>query len=208
MPGFAAHGDCLLIPCVCRYLKRIDDALNSVKTQTDGAPVTLLAHSAGGWLSRVYLLSKGTTGIDRLVTIGSPHSPPPQVCCSADWPPPGYSTGFPVKDNGRLHTSALFFFCCTLLLDSSPAEHLLLQFFCCTSPLPDAHTSLQQFCLLQASSQQCSKQPYARQSLCQHLAAMQVHSSGIFQASLEHPDGALMALSCLVSPVALTFFVW
>lgn len=62
-----------------RYLKRIDDAVNSVKTQTDGAPVTLLAHSAGGWLSRVYLLSKGTTGIDRLVTIGSPHSPPPQV---------------------------------------------------------------------------------------------------------------------------------
>lgn len=64
-----------------RYLKRIDDALNSVKTQTDGAPVTMLAHSAGGWLSRVYLLSYGTTGIDRLVTIGSPHSPPPQVRC-------------------------------------------------------------------------------------------------------------------------------
>ncbi len=63
----------------CRYLKRIDDAVNLVKTQTDGAPITLLAHSAGGWLSRVYLLSKGTTGIDRLVTIGSPHSPPPQV---------------------------------------------------------------------------------------------------------------------------------
>ena len=40
----------------------------------------MLAHSAGGWLSRVHLLSKGTAGIDRLVTIGSPHSPPPQVC--------------------------------------------------------------------------------------------------------------------------------
>ena len=72
--------DQVMIVDNCRYLKRIDDAVNSVKTQTDGAPVTLLAHSAGGWLSRVYLHSSGTAGIDRLVTIGSPHSPPPQVC--------------------------------------------------------------------------------------------------------------------------------
>lgn len=72
------HDLCIL--SICRYLKRADDAVNSVKMQTDGAPVTMLAHSAGGWLSRVYLLSKGTAGIDRLVTIGSPHSPPPQVC--------------------------------------------------------------------------------------------------------------------------------
>lgn len=100
-------------PYICRYLKRIDDAVNSVKTQTDGAPVTLLAHSAGGWLSRVYLLSKGTTGIDRLVTIGSPHSPPPQV----RW----YLIGrlllttlvFPWK---QLHVAHLTSFCCTSLL--------------------------------------------------------------------------------------------
>lgn len=63
-------------------MNRIDDAVNAVKTATDGAPVTMLAHSAGGWLSRVYLLTVGTAGIDRLVTIGSPHSPPPQVTAS------------------------------------------------------------------------------------------------------------------------------
>ena len=41
--------------------------------------MTLLAHSAGGWLGRLYLLGFGTAGIDRLVSIGSPHQPPPQV---------------------------------------------------------------------------------------------------------------------------------
>ena len=32
---------------------------------------------AGGWLARVFLLDFGTAGIDRLVTLGSPHLPPP-----------------------------------------------------------------------------------------------------------------------------------
>jgi hypothetical protein len=32
---------------------------------------------AGGWLGRVYLLDFGTAGIDRYVTLGSPHAPPP-----------------------------------------------------------------------------------------------------------------------------------
>ena len=65
--------------CTCRYLNRIEAAVNGLKRETDGAPVTLLAHSAGGWLGRLYLLGFGTAGIDRLVSIGSPHQPPPQV---------------------------------------------------------------------------------------------------------------------------------
>ena len=65
--------------CTCRYLNRIEAAVNGLKQETDGAPVTLLAHSAGGWLGRLYLLGFGTSGIDRLVSIGSPHQPPPQV---------------------------------------------------------------------------------------------------------------------------------
>ncbi len=32
---------------------------------------------AGGWLGRVYMLDFGTKGIDRYVTLGSPHAPPP-----------------------------------------------------------------------------------------------------------------------------------
>lgn len=35
--------------------------------------------SVGGWLARVYLLAFGTKGVDRLVTLGSPHQPPPKV---------------------------------------------------------------------------------------------------------------------------------
>ena len=40
-----------------RYMDRIATALQAVEDRSaDGSPVTLLAHSAGGWLSRVFLL--------------------------------------------------------------------------------------------------------------------------------------------------------
>lgn len=39
----------------CRYLERVDAAVHAAKERTEG-PITLLAHSAGGWLARVYLL--------------------------------------------------------------------------------------------------------------------------------------------------------
>jgi len=32
---------------------------------------------AGGWLGRVWMLDYGVTGIDRYITLGSPHAPPP-----------------------------------------------------------------------------------------------------------------------------------
>ena len=53
--------------------------MKRLQAATGGGPVSLLAHSAGGWLARVYLLGFGTKGIDRLVTLGSPHQPPPKV---------------------------------------------------------------------------------------------------------------------------------
>lgn len=40
--------------------------------------VSLLAHSAGGWLARVYLDSFGVDSVATLVTLGSPHLPPPK----------------------------------------------------------------------------------------------------------------------------------
>ncbi|CAL8463623.1 g3157 [Coccomyxa elongata] len=64
-------------PVVDWYLERVDAAVKSAQEASDG-PVTLLAHSAGGWLARVYLLGYGTRGIDRLVTLGSPHQAPPK----------------------------------------------------------------------------------------------------------------------------------
>lgn len=46
--------------------------------QTAGdSPITLLSHSAGGWLGRLYMLDFGTDGIDQFVSLGSPHLPPP-----------------------------------------------------------------------------------------------------------------------------------
>ena len=51
--------------------------MEAAKRRCGGGPVTLIAHSAGGWLARVYLLGFGTAGITRLVTLGAPHLPPP-----------------------------------------------------------------------------------------------------------------------------------
>ncbi|KAK9829466.1 hypothetical protein WJX72_006040 [[Myrmecia] bisecta] len=62
-------------PVVDWYLTRVDEAVAATAEEVDG-PVTLLAHSAGGWLARVYLLGFGTDRVDRLVTLGSPHNPP------------------------------------------------------------------------------------------------------------------------------------
>lgn len=66
------------LPTVNWYMQRISSALADVERQIGaGAPITLLAHSAGGWLSRVYLLEAGVGPVDRVVTLGSPHNPPP-----------------------------------------------------------------------------------------------------------------------------------
>lgn len=49
-----------------------------MQERSDGAPLTLLTHSAGGWLGRLYLLDYGTQQFDRMVSLGSPHNPPPE----------------------------------------------------------------------------------------------------------------------------------
>lgn len=66
--------------CKCRYLKKVDDALCLTDKQTGGGPVTILAHSAGGWLGRVYLLGFGHQDrIQKFISLGSPHLPPSKV---------------------------------------------------------------------------------------------------------------------------------
>lgn len=64
-------------PTVDWFLNRLDETVNSLKEESNGAPITFLAHSAGGWLGRLYLKDFGTIGIDRFVSLGSPHLPPP-----------------------------------------------------------------------------------------------------------------------------------
>lgn len=64
-------------PTVDWYLNRVDAAIDkSRKSSKD--PITLLCHSAGGWLGRLYLRDFDRTGITRFVSLGSPHLPPPQ----------------------------------------------------------------------------------------------------------------------------------
>jgi alpha-beta hydrolase superfamily lysophospholipase len=42
-------------PAVDWYLTRANAAMDGLKREVEGAPVTLLTHSAGGWLGRVFL---------------------------------------------------------------------------------------------------------------------------------------------------------
>lgn len=71
-------------PTVDWYLEKISAAIESVRAEAlaagDDAPnVTLLAHSAGGWLGRLYLkdFAYAEKNVVRFVSLGSPHLPPP-----------------------------------------------------------------------------------------------------------------------------------
>ncbi|KAH7306673.1 hypothetical protein KP509_22G024400 [Ceratopteris richardii] len=44
----------------------------------DDTKVSLLAHSAGGWIARVYMLEYGIDDISMLLSLGTPHLPPPK----------------------------------------------------------------------------------------------------------------------------------
>ena len=89
-------------PTVDWYLERVERAVDDAKRSSGGAPVTLLAHSAGGWLGRVYMKDFGVAGIDRWVpprpsvlsslSESLPCAPPPQVCV-AGVPPSGSTQG-------------------------------------------------------------------------------------------------------------------
>ncbi|RZS25446.1 hypothetical protein BHM03_00058646 [Ensete ventricosum] len=65
-----------------RYLERVDEAVaeakllladgNLLRLYADGK-ISLIGHSAGGWLARLYLEEFGTSNISLLLTLGSPH---------------------------------------------------------------------------------------------------------------------------------------
>jgi len=65
-------------PTVDWYLERVDAAVARALEASGGAPVQLLAHSAGGWLARVWLAQPGNAArVATLLTLGSPLRPPP-----------------------------------------------------------------------------------------------------------------------------------
>lgn len=61
------------------YFNRTHQALQKMSEQFPGRSISILGHSAGGWLARVYLSQTKHTDIrvSCLVTLGTPHNPPP-----------------------------------------------------------------------------------------------------------------------------------
>ncbi|XP_059651759.1 uncharacterized protein LOC132299261 [Cornus florida] len=65
-------------PVLDWYLKRIDEAVFEAKELAQGGTFSLIGHSAGGWLARVYMEEFGFSHISLLLTLGTPHLPPPK----------------------------------------------------------------------------------------------------------------------------------
>ncbi|KAI9081686.1 hypothetical protein K1719_036340 [Acacia pycnantha] len=65
-------------PVLDWYLKRIHDAVQEAKELAEGTTLSLIGHSAGGWLARVYMEEFGMSHISLLLTLGTPHLPPPK----------------------------------------------------------------------------------------------------------------------------------
>ena len=64
-----------------RLLQRVDQAVQQAQIRCAGAPVTLIGHSSGGVMLRLYLADHGLEGAslngrqscNRLISLGSPH---------------------------------------------------------------------------------------------------------------------------------------
>ncbi|KAJ0078883.1 hypothetical protein Patl1_23611 [Pistacia atlantica] len=65
-------------PVLDWYFKRIDEAIQKAKPLAQGGTLSLIGHSAGGWLARVYMEEFGFSDISLLLTLGTPHLPPPK----------------------------------------------------------------------------------------------------------------------------------
>ncbi|KAG5232925.1 hypothetical protein OIU77_004340 [Salix suchowensis] len=65
-------------PVLDWYLRRIDEAVQEAKELAQGQTLSLIGHSAGGWLARVYMEEFGQLDVSLLLTLGTPHLPPPK----------------------------------------------------------------------------------------------------------------------------------
>ena len=59
------------------FVTRLRDAVEEAYEESGGKKVLLVAHSAGGWLARA-ALAEGNDYVSGLVTLGTPHFPPPE----------------------------------------------------------------------------------------------------------------------------------
>ncbi|KAH7571600.1 hypothetical protein JRO89_XS04G0097200 [Xanthoceras sorbifolium] len=65
-------------PVLDWYFKRVDQAIREAKQLSQGGSLSLIGHSAGGWLARVYMEQFGFSHIALLLTLGTPHLPAPK----------------------------------------------------------------------------------------------------------------------------------
>ncbi|ERM94765.1 hypothetical protein AMTRI_Chr03g50350 [Amborella trichopoda] len=65
-------------PVLDWYLERVDKAVHEAKQLAEGEYLSLIGHSAGGWLARVYLEEFGQSQVSLLLTLGTPHTAPPK----------------------------------------------------------------------------------------------------------------------------------
>ncbi|KAK9120307.1 hypothetical protein Syun_017924 [Stephania yunnanensis] len=66
-------------PVLDWYLDRVHEAVALAIRHTSGCgKISLIGHSAGGWLARLYMEQFGHSHISLLLTLGSPHTPPPK----------------------------------------------------------------------------------------------------------------------------------
>ncbi|KAJ7950643.1 GPI inositol-deacylase PGAP1-like protein [Quillaja saponaria] len=65
-------------PVLDWYLKRVHDAVEEAKELGQGASLSLIGHSAGGWLARLYMEEFEKSNISLLLTLGTPHLPAPK----------------------------------------------------------------------------------------------------------------------------------
>ncbi|KAL2346017.1 hypothetical protein Fmac_000017 [Flemingia macrophylla] len=60
------------------YLSISKEIVKVEKEEYASATVSLIGHSAGGWLARVYMEQFGLSHVSLLLTLGTPHLPPPK----------------------------------------------------------------------------------------------------------------------------------
>ncbi|KAJ4953524.1 hypothetical protein NE237_030356 [Protea cynaroides] len=65
-------------PVLDWYLQRINEAVQEANQLAEGQSLSLIGHSAGGWLARVYMEEFGLSNISLLLTLGTPHLPSPK----------------------------------------------------------------------------------------------------------------------------------
>ncbi|XP_024983145.1 uncharacterized protein LOC112519325 [Cynara cardunculus var. scolymus] len=65
-------------PVLDWYLIRVDEAVNEALKQSQGGSLSIIGHSAGGWLARVYMEEFKKANVSLLLTLGSPLQPPPK----------------------------------------------------------------------------------------------------------------------------------